>query len=138
MTGTAEVIEVNGETPEKTRETMYRELRRDLAEWMEAKQDMVLRPAIELTEEGDEFTARALMPGVHPKDVEIMVTPERLLIMGEMHRSKTERRRFLRSIEFPRLVNPDKVHAEIRDGAICIKAKMAGASKVIMFMPRAA
>jgi HSP20 family molecular chaperone IbpA len=133
MTGTAEVIEVNSETPEKTREAMYRELRRDLAEWMDAKQDLVLRPAIELTEEGDEFTARALVPGVTPRDVEVMVTPERLLIMGEKHR-----RKFLRSIEFPKPVDPDRVHAEITGGTICVRARIAGASKVAIFRPRAA
>ena len=70
------------ETLAKTREIMYNELRRDVAEWMDAKEDLVRRPAIELTQEGGEFAARAMMSGINAKDIEVMVTPERLLIKG--------------------------------------------------------
>jgi HSP20 family molecular chaperone IbpA len=139
MMETAEVVEVkNAETPEKTRKTIYDELRRDLGDWMMAERDLVWRPAIELTEEGGELVARALVPGVHSKDVEVLVAPERLLVKGETHRGRPDHRQFLRSVEFPRLVDPEKVRAEITDGILSVRAKVAEARKVIIFRPRAA
>ena len=125
-----EAVEIrNAKTPEKTRENMYKILRRDLAEWMDAKEDMVCRPPIEITEERGEFAARAIVPAAYAKHMEVMVTPERLLIKGKQ---------LLRSIEFPRRVNPDRVHAEISDGVLSVRAKIAEAGKVIRFHPRAA
>src|SRR5256885_10342218 len=121
MMQTPGAVEVkNAETREKAREVISKELGLDLANWMEAKRDLVWRPAVELTEEGDEFAARALVPGINPDDVAVLVTPERLLIKGEMRRGQPDHRELLRSMEFPRPVNPAKVHAEIRDGILSV------------------
>jgi HSP20 family molecular chaperone IbpA len=129
-----EMVEVkHSSTPEKARETIFDELRRDFADWMTANQDMVWRPTIELMKEGMEFAARVLLPGVDPGDIEVMVAPDILLIKGE-----TRGRKMLKSIKFPRPVNPDEVHAELKDGMLTIRAKIAGASKVRVFVPRAA
>jgi HSP20 family molecular chaperone IbpA len=130
MMETAATVEVkNAPTVEKTRKTIYNELRRDLGEWMMAKEDLVWRPAVELADEGGEFAARFFVPGLRPEDVEILVTPERLLIKG---------RQLLRSIEFPRPVNPDKVHAEIAGGMLSVRARIAEPGNVVLFKPRAA
>lgn len=139
MMQTAETFEVkNAETPEKTREIIYNELRRDLAHWMEAKEDLVWRPAIELTEERGEFTARALVPGVNSEGVQVLVTPEWLMISGVANPGKSNERKILRSIEFPRPVDPDRVDAEITDGMLFVRAKIVGVQKVAIFRPRAA
>lgn len=128
--GTADAVEVkNAPTTEKTREIIYKELRRDLGEWMMAKEDLVWRPAVELTEENGEFAARFMVPGLRPEDVEVLVTPERLLIKGKQ---------LLRSVEFPRPVNPDRVRAEIGEGILSVRAKMAKTGNVAIFRPRAA
>jgi HSP20 family molecular chaperone IbpA len=130
MTETAEFIQVKtAPTVEKTREIIYNELRRDVAEWMTTNEDLVYRPAVELTEEGGEFAARVLVPGVHAKDMEVWVTPERLLIKGKQ---------LMRSIEFPRPINPDRVDAEITDGILSIHAKIAKSANIAIFRPRAA
>ena len=130
MLETAAIVEVkNAPTVEETREIIYNELRRDLGEWMMAREDLVWRPAVELIEEGSEFVATFLVPGLHPEDAEILVTPERLLIKG---------RQLLRSVEFPRPVNPDEVHAEIAGGMLSIRAKIAEPGNVVKFKPRAA
>jgi HSP20 family protein len=148
MTGTAEGVEVKkSETPEKTKEIIFDELRCDFADWLTAKEDLVWRPPVELTEEGNEFAVRALVPGVDPRDVEVLVAPDILLIKGEtsgkrargtVHRYEPDRRKILRSIEFPRAINPGKVHAEIEDGMLSIKAEIAKAERPTIVMPRAA
>jgi HSP20 family protein len=117
---------------------IFDELRRDLADWMTANRDEVWRPAIELTKEDNEFAARVLLPGVDPKDVEVLVAPKLLLIKGETHRGQSGQRKLLRSVEFPRLVNPDRVHAEIKDGMLSVRAEIAEASKANISLLRAA
>ncbi len=109
------------EAPEKMKEVIFDELRRDFADWLMAKEDLVWRPLIELTEEGDEFAVRALIPGVEASEVEVLVAPDILLIKGE-----TRGRKILRSIDFPRPVDTSRVHAEVNDGMIWIKAGIAG------------
>src|SRR3954471_10453153 len=114
---TAAAVEVkNPATVEKTREIIDNELRRDLGEWMMAKEDLVFRPSVDLKQQGGEFAARFLIPGFDPEDVEVMVSPERILIRGSQ---------LLKSVEFPRPVDPDRVHAELEDGMLCVRAKIA-------------
>ena len=134
MLATAEAVEVKDTPPE----AVFDELRRDLADWMTTNEDLVWRPAIELTEEEHEFAARALMPGVEPKEVEVFVTPERLLIKGETHGGPTGKRKVLSSIEFPRPINPRQVDAEITDGMLSVRAEIAEALQTNIFLPRAA
>jgi HSP20 family molecular chaperone IbpA len=133
MMATAELVEVKrSETPEMTKRIILDELRRDFADWMTAREDLVLRPAVEVTREGNEFAVRALVPGIDPRDLEVLVAPDILLIRGENHR------KVLRSIEFPMAINPAKVHAELKDGMLSIKARIARADRFEIVRPRAA
>jgi HSP20 family molecular chaperone IbpA len=129
MRETAEIIEIkNSDTSEKAAAAIRDELRRDLADWMTTNEDLVCRPAIELTREGNEFAARALVPGVDPKDVEVMVAPNALLIKGAVHRGECESRKLISSVTFPRPVNPNRVDARIRNGMLSVRAEIAGAN----------
>jgi HSP20 family molecular chaperone IbpA len=44
----------------------------------------------------------------------------------------------MRSIPFPRPINPDRVRAEMKDGMLSVRAEIARGSKVLEFVPRAA
>jgi HSP20 family protein len=139
MMDIAEAVEVKkAGTPEETTRAIFDELKRDLADWMTADRDMVWRPAIDLIKENNEFVARALMPGVDSRDIEVMIAPEMLLIKGEIHRGEYGHTQLSRSLRFPRPVNPDRVHAELKDGMLSVRAEIAGAGKVKIFRPRAA
>jgi HSP20 family protein len=139
MMDIAESVEIkNAGTPEETTKAIFDELKRDLADWMTADRDMVWRPAINLFREDNEFVARAVIPGVDARDIEVMIAPEMLLIKGEIHRGEFGHTKLLRSLRFPRPVNPDRVHAELNDGTLSIRAAIAGAGKVKIFRPRAA
>jgi HSP20 family protein len=129
------------ETPEKTKDTILDEVKHDFADWLTADRDLVWRPAIELTEKNNEFTVRALVGGVDLKDVEVLVAPEMMLIKAEtqadtargtVHRSEFASGKLRRLIEFPRAVNPNGVRAEIKDGMLCIKARIAKADEAKM------
>ena len=110
MMDIAEAVEIkNAGTPEETTKTIFYELKRDLGDWMMADRDLVWRPAIELIKEDNEFIARALLPGVDAKDIEVLIGPEMMLIKGETHRGEYGHTKLLRSLRFPRPVNPDRV-----------------------------
>src|SRR5262249_224297 len=80
MMARREVVEVkNFQTPEKTSAAIFNELRSDLAEWMTTDKDRVWRPVAEITQEGNEFAVRALVPGVDPADIQVLVAPDTLL-----------------------------------------------------------
>ncbi len=107
------------------------ELKNDLAEWMTAKEDLVRRPPVELTNQGNAFVVRAMLTDVDPSDLDVLVAPEVMLIKGEVSR-------ILASIKFPRPVNPDKVRATMRDGMLTVRVDVAAAAKPIVFLPLAA
>ncbi len=139
MMDIADAVEIrNAGTPEETTKVIFDELKRDLGDWMMADRDMVWRPAIELVKEGNEFVAQALLPGVDAKDIKVLIGPEMMLIKGETRRGEYGHTELLRSLRFPRPVNPDRVHAELKDGMLSVHAQIAGVARVRMFRPRAA
>jgi len=137
MRRNAEILEVNPvETADKTKQIITGELKRDFEEWMSASEDLMLRPRIEMTDDGNQFFAKVLVSGMDSKSVQILVDPDRLLIKGEMYR-KSGRRKFLSSANFPRPIDPRRVHAEINDGVLALRAAIAEA-KLMEYVPRAA
>jgi HSP20 family protein len=139
MMDIAEAVEIkNAATPEETTKAIFDELKRDLADWMMDERDMVWRPAIELIKEGGEFVARVLLPGIDAKDIEVMIGPEMMLIKGETNRVEYGHTALLRSLRFPQPVNPDRVHAELKDGMLSVHAQIAGVARLKIFRPRAA
>ena len=135
MIGKSNVIEVKHcDTPERMKEIIVEELRRDFEEWMTTNRDEVWRPRIELTKDSEEFAARVLLPGVDPSDIEVMVAADALLIKGQT----ASHRRLLSSLKFPQPVDPDKVQVVMNDGLLSIRAEMVRATKVLAFRPKAA
>jgi len=88
-------------------------------------------PAINLTEEGDNFYVRAELPGVKPESLDISVIEGKLLIRGERkieeedqqtsyHRREREGGFFRRTISLPLKVDSEKVSANIKNGVLTI------------------
>jgi HSP20 family protein len=109
---------------------------RDLEDWLQAEQELVWKPAIELEEKDDEFRLQIAVPGVDPKDIDIEVTPEDILVKADLHHQHKEKKgevyvcefasgNLFRSIHFPKKINPDKVKAEFKNGMLSLKAPVA-------------
>jgi HSP20 family molecular chaperone IbpA len=120
----------------KESKSILAEMRNDFADWMDANEDLVVRPVTELTEENNEFAVLALVPGVDPNEIEIVVSPEQLLIKGQVRGGPTGKRKLFRWMEFPRPLNPQQVDAEMKDGVLTIRAEIAEVPNI--FMPREA
>jgi len=132
---TTNVIEVkHSDMPDRMKAVIMAELRSDFAEWMEANQDEVCRPHIELTKEGKAFTAWVVMRGFSANDIEIMAAPDMLLIKGET----ADHKRLMSSVKFPQPIDPAKVHVAMRDGLLSIRAEIARGSNIVVFLPKVA
>ena len=136
------IIQVKGlENPEKTRAIILAELRRDFEEWLSAKEDGFLRPAIELTERDDYFRVQADVARIDPRSIEVLVARDMMLIKaaprryarpaGEIvHRNEFAHGKLSRAVQFPRRIDLANVRAEVKDGLLTVKAQIAKAGSI--------
>ena len=112
-----------------------RALGRALDDWLAAERETVWKPPVELVEKDDEFLVEAEIAGVAPKDLDVQVTPQGVLIQGNgahqhrpgevVHACEFRAGRVFRAVEFPRRVDPDKVRADYQNGLLRIWAPVA-------------
>ena len=109
---------------------------RDLDDWLRAERELLWKPALELRETDGEFVLEAVVSGVDPKDVDIEVTPEDIVLKADIQHEHEEKKgtvhicefqsgRMFRSIHLPKRINPDKVKAEIKNGLLILKVEIA-------------
>jgi HSP20 family protein len=114
------------------------EMMRDLMTWDPFRElgavsgrSLVFNPTFEVKETKDGYLFKADLPGVKEKDLDISLTASRLTIAGR--REEEEKREderyytyeraygaFSRSFTLPEGVDPDSVHAELRDGVLTL------------------
>ena len=122
---------------------------RDLDNWFQAEQELHWKPAIELRETDTEFVFEAALPGVEPKDIEIEVTPEDIVLKtsiehqhkeekGTVHICEFQTGTLFRSIHLPTQINPDKVKAEFKNGLLRVTADIAKEATTRKIKPQAA
>ena len=109
---------------------------RELDDWLEAENELVWEPSIELSETDKEFVLDMAIPGVDAKDIDMEVTPDYLVVKAgsrhdhqegkrKIHACEFESGNLFRSIQFPKKINPDRVKAELRNGILHLTAEMA-------------
>ena len=91
----------------------------------------MLRPSIEMTEDGKAYHVTAELPGLDMKDINLDLRENTLSISGEKKSEKTEKSegthytertygRFERMIALPDEVDADKVDAHFKNGVLTI------------------
>jgi HSP20 family protein len=89
-------------------------------------------PAVDLYEEKDEVVAKAELPGMEKKDIQVNISDHHLTIQGEkkkeeetkdknFYRSERSYGSVFRSIELPAEVAIDKAKASFKDGVLEIR-----------------
>jgi HSP20 family protein len=87
--------------------------------------------SLDVAETEDEIIVTVDLPGVEPKDIDITLTGDVLIIKGEKKEEKEEKKRdyhrmerrygsFSRSVALPPVADPDKVSAAYKDGVLKI------------------
>ncbi|NJC87447.1 MAG: Hsp20/alpha crystallin family protein [Desulfuromonas sp.] len=89
-------------------------------------------PRINLREDADHLYVEALLPGIEPDKIDMNVLGNTLTLSGERtavdsekngrtwHRRERGAGKFLRSIELPVEIDPDKVKAEYKNGLLLV------------------
>ena len=109
---------------------------RELDNWLQAEEELLWKPSIELCEKNGELLIEAALSGLDPKDVEIEVTPEDIILKAETQHQHKEQKGIVhicdfktgmmfRSIHLPRKINPDRVKAEFNNGLLRLTAQIA-------------
>ena len=119
---------------------------RDLDDWLQAERELFWKPAMDLREADGEFVLEVAVPGVDPKDIDIEVTPEDIVLKADIQHEHEEKKgtvhicefqseRMFRSIHLPKKINPGKVKAEIKNGLLKLNAEIveeARAKKIML------
>jgi HSP20 family protein len=121
----------------------------ELDNWLTAERELIWRPAIELRETDGEFVLEAAISGVDPKDIDIEVTSDDIVLkaetkrehiekQGTLHISEFELGKMFRSVHLPRKINTDKVNAEFKNGLLRLTAEIAEEARGKKIKPEAA
>lgn len=97
-------------------------------------------PPINMYTEGDGAVITAELPGLDPKDLDLTVTGQTLVLRGERKPHKDDKNiawqrqerifgRFAKSIELPFTADPEKVDAMYRDGVLTVRLNRSPADK---------
>ena len=109
---------------------------KDLENWLQAERELLWKPAIELEEQDNEFRLQIAVPGVEPDDIDIEVTPEDILVKadtqtghgvknGDVFTTEFASGNLFRSVHLPKRIDTDKVTAEVNNGMVTLKARIA-------------
>jgi HSP20 family protein len=97
-------------------------------------------PLVNLAEDSEGYTLEALAPGVNPESIQITVVRNTLTVSGEktppegvqreqFHRSERAAGRFVRNIELPTDIDPEKVQARYTNGLLVLTLPKSEAAK---------
>ncbi|MDY6824003.1 MAG: Hsp20/alpha crystallin family protein [Thermodesulfobacteriota bacterium] len=97
-------------------------------------------PAVNLTENRDNYYLRAELPGVTADNIDIQTANNTVTIAGERmlqqadekaryHRRERDAGRFSRSFKLPGSINSDKIEAKLNDGILTLIIPKAEAAK---------
>ena len=112
-----------------------------LDDWLAAEKQTIWKPAIEICQKDNALIVEAAVAGVEPRDLDIQVTPDTVLIKadtthahagkpGTVHVCEFEPGPLFRLVHLPAPIDPDGVKAEYRNGLLRITAAIAVAKRV--------
>ena len=111
-----------------------------LDDWLTAEKQTIWKPAIEVCRRDNAFIIEAGVAGVEPRELDIQVTPDTVLIKadtthahpdkkGTVHVCEFQPGQLFRLIRLPATIDPDGVKAEYRNGLLRITAAIAVAKQ---------
>ena len=107
-----------------------------LNDWLAAERQTIWKPQVEICQKDNQFVIEAALAGVEPRQLDIQVTRDTLLIKadtphthpetkGIVHVCEFQPGQLFRAIKLPAPIDPEAVKAEYRDGLLRVTAAMA-------------
>jgi HSP20 family molecular chaperone IbpA len=107
-----------------------------LNDWLAAERQTVWKPQVEVCQKDNQFVIEAALAGVEPRQLDIQVTRDTLLIKadtphthpetkGIVHVCEFQSGQLFRAITLPVPIDPAAVKAEYRDGLLRVTAAIA-------------
>lgn len=114
----------------------------DLDDWLQAEREILGWSAAELTDKDGNYEIDLTLPGFDPKDIEISVTPDELIIHANVEQKKESKQGDVEMSEFgsndvyrrfrmPKPIRVDEVAATIDKGILHVKAPHAESPKAM-------
>jgi len=106
----------------------------------QAASETTFSPAFEVKENKDGFLFKADVPGMKEPDIEVKLTGDRLTISGKREAEREEKDEtfytyersygsFMRTFTLPAGIDGDHVHAELKDGVLCVMVPKKAAAQ---------
>ncbi len=121
----------------------------DREDWLRAHSEILVNVPLDVTETETGLIVRADVPGLGENDVEVLVAPRALCIIGKRQATSneegkqtvySERRanQIFRALDLPAEIDPDRAGATLENGILEIKLNKVGTGKRIPVRARAA
>ncbi len=112
------------------------------------KENKLWRPPIEMSENEREYKLKLQLPGFDKKDINVEVGTDYISVKAQnsfekeqknknLHRSEFRYGNFMRTMSFPKLLDPDKAKVEYKDGVLSINALKMGQKELPKKTPKA-
>jgi HSP20 family molecular chaperone IbpA len=112
----------------------------ELYDWLMAESQVISVPAAELVERNGQFEVKFAVAGVNPDDVNIMVTPDQVLLksefshehgaeIGTVHLCDFKSATVFRSVNLPQPIDVNSVKIGSSGGLITVTAAKQGAER---------
>jgi HSP20 family protein len=103
-----------------------------LPDWWRRRELVPRQPAVEITEEKEQVTVKAEIPGLKKEEIHVNLSDNLLTISGERKEEQEKKEKgyyysersygsFSRAIQLPAEVKADKVSASFKDGVLEVK-----------------
>ena len=110
----------------------------ELYDWMAAEAEIISVPRVKLIEKEGIFELKFALAGVNPEEVNVMVTPDRILIKSEyteqpesgegtVHFSDFKSSTVFRSVNLPERIDTTRVKVDFEDGLLRVTVAKEGA-----------
>src|SRR5262245_37905127 len=112
----------------------------ELYDWIMAESEVISVPPVELIEKNRTCELRFAVAGVSPEDVNLVVTPDQILLkseyshqheasVGEVHICDFKSATVFRSVDLPHAIDVNSVKVTTSSGMILVKASREGAGQ---------
>jgi HSP20 family molecular chaperone IbpA len=91
----------------------------DLEDWLGAQRQLLIKPTVRVEEIGSRMTVTICLGEECPLDVQVVVTPDAMLIQAE---SSLTAKKIFRTVEFPRRIEANKAEARFVNGCLVLTA----------------